>query len=376
MQGLKSIKEVKDLKGKRVLLRLDLNVPIIDDKIVNAFRIKKSLPTINFLRNEGAKTIIICHLWGEGPKSLKLIYEYLSKKISLTFAEDCVGPDVKELVQSMSNGEVVLLENLRMHEGEKDNDINFAEALAQLGDIYVNDAFSNSHRTHASMVSLPKLLPAYFGLLFGDEVRHLSIVLDPPRPFLFILGGAKFETKIPLIIKYLDKADYVYVAGALANDFFKVQGYETGLSKTSGKDYDLEKYLKKKNLILPRDVTVQNEEGIFVKKPSEVLPNDQIYDIGIESIVDLKDLIDKSEFILWNGPLGDYEKGFRDGTIDLVKAIAVAHAQSVIGGGDTYAVISKLDLANEVGFISTAGGALLEFLYSGTLVGIEALKAK
>ena len=374
MQGLKGIREAKDLKGKKVLLRLDLNVPIIDDRIVNDFRIKKSLPTINFLRSRGAKTIIICHLWSDGPKSLKIIYESLSKKISLTFVQDCIGQDVEKLIESMSDGEVVLLENLRMHQGEKANDINFAKELSQLGDIYVNDAFSNSHRKHASMVSLPKLLPSYFGLLFDDEVKHLSTVLDPPRPFLFILGGAKFETKIPLIIKYLEKADKVYVAGAIANDFFKAKGYEIGLSKVSGKDYGLEKYLEKKNLILPRDVTVQNESGIFVKKPSDVLPDDNIYDIGIESIANLKDLISESEFILWNGPLGDYEKGFREGTIDLIKAIAGSKVQSVIGGGDTYAVISKLNLENEVGFISTAGGALLEFLYSGTLPGIEALK--
>jgi len=374
MQGIKSIREVKDLKGKRVLLRLDINVPIEDGVILNDFRIKKSLPTINFLKKNGAKTIIIAHLWGDESKTLELVYKRLSEDIEVTFIKSNIGDESQKAVSVMHDGEIILLENLRLGGGEKSNDISFARELSQLADIYVNDAFAVSHRKHASIVSLPKLLPAYSGLLFEEELTNLSTALNPPKPFLFILGGAKFDTKIPLIIKYLDRADYVYVAGALANDFFKVGGYETGLSKLSGEDYGLEKYLDRENLYLPKDVMVQNMGEISVKLPSEVERDDKILDVGLKAMTDLKSLISKSKFILWNGPLGNYEEGFRDATIDLAKAIAGSPAQSVVGGGDTFAVISKLNLEEEFDFISPAGGALLEFLYSGTLPGIEALK--
>jgi phosphoglycerate kinase len=374
MHEIDSIREIKNLKGKRVLLRLDLNVPIEDGVILNDFRIKKSLPTINFLKEGGAKTIIITHLWGDESKTLKPVYERLSEDIKLHFIESNIGEESRRAVEEMEDGEIILLENLRLGVGEKENDRDFAKELSLLGDIYVNDAFSVSHRKHASVVSLPKLLPSYSGFLFEEEINNLSKALAPPKPFLFILGGAKFETKIPLIIKYLDRADYVYTAGALANDFFKAKGFEIGKSKWSGENYDVEKYLDRENLYLPKDVTVQNDGEISVKKPSDVEADDKILDVGLESIADLKNLIKESEFILWNGPLGDYENGFRDGTIDLAKAIAESSSHSIIGGGDTFAVISKLNLEDKFDFISTAGGALLEFLYSGTLPGIEALK--
>jgi phosphoglycerate kinase len=374
MDGVKSIREVTGLKGKRVLLRLDLNVPIENGVVENDFRIRKALPTIEFLKKEEAKIIIASHIWGDESQTLRPVYDYMVKDLNLTFVEDSIGEKAQETVAKMNEGDILMLENLRLVNGEIENDINFANELSQLGDIYVNDAFSVSHREHASIIGLPTLLPSYTGLLFEEELENLSKVLDPPRPFLFILGGAKFNTKIPLIIKYLDRADYVYAAGALANDFFKAQGHEIGVSKISNTDYGLEKYLEHKNLILPKDVTIQNDKGIFVKRPSEVEADDKILDIGVEALADIRDLISKSKFILWNGPLGEYERGFRDGTIDLAKAIANSPAQSVVGGGDTFAVISKLNLEEDFNFISTAGGALLEFIYSSTLPGIEALK--
>ena len=316
----------------------------------------------------------IGHLWGDESKSFEPIYEYLSKEIELSFFKGPINEDAIQASKNLNSGDVLLIENLRINKGEVENNLVFSKKLSELGDVYVNDAFASSHREHASIVGVTKFLPSYSGILFEEEVKNLSEALNPERPFLFILGGAKFETKIPLIIKYLDKADYVYAAGALANDFFKVKGYETGVSKVSGKDYNLEKYLSRENLFLPKDVTVKNKNGIFVKKPEKVEKDDHILDIGVESMVELKDLISKSKFILWNGPLGDYEKGFRDGTIDLAKAIIKSSVKSVVGGGDTFAVISKLNLENEFNFVSTAGGALLEFLYAGTLPGIEALK--
>jgi phosphoglycerate kinase len=371
---IKNIREADNLEGLRVLLRLDLNVPILNGKIENDFRIKKSIPTINFLKDKGAKIVIVGHLWGDETKTFEPVYNYLLKEMSLTFFRGPIDDKAIEVSNNLKNGEVLLIENLRINEGEIQNDPVFTKKLSELGDIYVNDAFASSHREHASIVGVPKHLPSYAGILFEDEINNLSEALNPPKPFLFILGGAKFETKIPLIIKYLDKADYVYAAGALANDFFKVKGYETGISKVSGQDYGLKDYLDRENLFLPKDITVRNKQGTFVKKPEDVSKEDQILDIGIESMAQIKDLISKSKFILWNGPLGDYEKGFRDGTIDLAKAIIQSQARSVVGGGDTFAVISKLNLESEFSFISTAGGALLEFLYSGTLPGIEALK--
>jgi len=374
MEGIKSIKDIDDLKGKKVLLRLDLNTPIQNGRVENDFRIRKSLPIIEFLRDKGARVIIIAHIYLPESNTLAPVFEELKKYIDIKFLKKTVGEEVLQTVNSLENGEVVLLENLRLNPGEESNDINFANELSSMGDIYVNDAFSVCHREHASIVGLPKLLPSYAGLLFEEEVKNISKVLNPPRPFLFILGGAKFDTKIPLIVKYLDRADFVYAAGALANDFFKLKGYETGISLVSGKDFGLKDYIDQKNLFLPKDVTVRNSQGIFVKRPEEVEANDHILDIGGEALADLKKLISESKFILWNGPLGDYEKGFRDGTIDLARAIIKSPAESVVGGGDTFAVISKLNLEKDFDFISTAGGALLEFIYDGTLPGIEALK--
>jgi phosphoglycerate kinase len=378
MEGIKTIKEVTDWKGKRVLLRLGLNVPLINDCVKdcveNDFRIKKSIPTVEYLRDQGAKIIIISHVWGDEVLTLKPVFEYLKKFIKVDFVGDALSPETKDAIAKMQNGDIVLLENLRIHEEEMENDLNFTNRLAQLGDIYVNDAFSVSHRKHSSIIGLPKLLPSYVGLLFEEEVKNLSVVLNPPKPFLFILGGAKFETKMPLIMKYLDRADYVFVGGALANDFFKAKGFNIGKSLVSNEDFGISKVLDKPNLILPKDLTVKNKDGIFVKNPEKVLDDDQILDIGVEAIGELEKIINKSKFILWNGPIGDYEKGFRDGTLDLARAIIKSSAQSVVGGGDTFAVISKLNLEEKFSFMSTAGGAMLEFIYSGTLPGIEALK--
>jgi len=378
IEGIKIIKDISKLKGKKVLLRLGLNVPLIDDCvedcIENDFRIKKSMPTIEYLKEKGAKTIIISHIWGDETLTLKPVYEYMKKLTDISFGGDSMDPGAKDKIAKMKSGDVMMMENLRLHEGEMENDFAFASSLAGLGEIYVNDAFSVSHRNHASIVSLPKLLPSYAGLLFEKEIENLSVVLDPPKPFLFILGGAKFETKIPLIIKYLDKADYVFAGGALANEFFQAKGFKVGNSLVSDMDFGLEEFLDRKNLILPKDVTVRNSRGIFVKSPESVTDQDQILDIGMETIAELKDLIDKSKFILWNGPVGDYEKGFRDGTLDLAKAIAESSAQSIVGGGDTFAVISKINLEEEFSFTSSAGGSMLEFVYTGTLPGIEILK--
>lgn len=372
--NFKTIKDIENLRGKKALLRLDLNVPTANGALRDDFRIKKSMATLNFLRDNGAKTIIISHIESAETKSLKPIYEHLSKFFSVEFFKDYFSEETKNAADKMNEGDLILLENLRIYEGEEKNSEHFAGQLASLGEIYINDAFSVSHRRHASIVGVPKFLPSFAGILFEEEVANLSSAFNPEHPFLFILGGVKFETKMPLIEKFLKLADYVFVGGALANDFFKEKGYETGMSVLSPKKFNLEKISASEKLLLPIDVVVKNNQGVFIKRPSQMLKEDKILDDGPETISILEKKISQSKFVLWNGPLGDYEKGFKEGTVELARAIARCRAKSIIGGGDTLAVVSKMNLENKFSFISTGGGAMLDFLANETLPGIEALE--
>lgn len=372
--NFQTIRDIKNLKGKRVLLRLDLNSPIVNGGVRDDFRIIKSIPTLNFLSENGAKTVIISHLESAETRSLKTVCEFLSHYINVSFAKDCFSSETKNAIDSLKEGDFILLENLRNYEGEEKNSEHFARQLASLGEIYVNDAFSVSHRNHASIVGVPKFLPSYAGILFTEEVANLSGAFNPEHPFLFALGGAKFETKIPLIEKFLKLADFVFIGGALANDFFKEKGYETGLSVLSPKKFNLEKMMASEKLLLPIDVVVKNSQGVFIKRAGQVLKEDKILDDGPETISMLEKKLSQSKFVLWNGPLGDYEKGFKEGTIELARAIAKSGAKSIIGGGDTLAVVSKMNLENKFSFISTGGGAMLDFLANETLPGIEALE--
>ena len=281
--------------------------------------------------------------------------------------------------------QVEFFENVRRFEGEMKNDPTFGKYLATLADVYVNDAFSVSHREHASVVGAPKHLPSYAGLHLAEEVKNLSNALDnPKKPFLFILGGAKFSTKLPLIKKYLKVASTVFVGGALANDFLKAKGYEVGKSLTDDSDYDMEEILKehvfarkKDKLILPVDVVVRNRSGVATKKSYEIGKTDTIVDIGSESIAELREQIKNSKLILWNGPLGKYESGGDFATKELLKEVLSTKAKVIIGGGDIVSVLSELypgkeDFGKNV-FVSTGGGAMLDFLAKGTLPGIKAI---
>lgn len=373
---MKSIKDLKELSGKRVVLRVDFNVPIKNGTILDDFRIKKVIPTILFLQKKGAKVIMISHLGDDGKESLSPIATRLKKYIKkFEFIQTPIFSDETEKkVNSLKKGEIVLLENLRRETGEKKNSPSFARALSRYGEIYINDAFSVSHREHASIVGITKYLPGYAGLQFISEIDNLSKVFNPSHPFLFILGGSKFETKMPLIKKYLRSADHIFIGGAVANDFFKAKGYEVGTSLIGNNNFQVPLLLKSKNLILPVDVEVtKNSKNRFVK-PSEVMPDESIVDIGLETIELLRGLINKSEFILWNGPLGKYENGFGKATEEILKIISKSKAHSVIGGGDTTALISKLKIEDKIGFVSTGGGATLDFLSKGTLPGIRVLK--
>lgn len=351
---MRNLKQIKNLKGKTVLLRVDFNVPIKGGKVVDDFRIKAALPTIRFLRNKGARVILLSHHSSKG-QSLRPIQKYLSKIFSID--------------------EVKLLENLRFDRGEEKNDSVFAKKLASLGDVYVNDAFPVSHRVHASIISLPKYLPSFAGFQLENEVKNLSkAIKNPKHPFLFILGGAKFSTKMPLIKKYLKLADHVFIGGALANDFLKAKGCEVGLSLVDETNYNIEKILKNKKLILPTDVLVKSGHKLINKKSNEIKKNEIILDIGEETVKNLASIIKQSKLILWNGPLGKYEDGGAEGTRKVLKLVANAKTETIVGGGDTVVLVSEMKLENKFSFVSTGGGATLDFLANGTLPGIKALE--
>lgn len=371
---MRNIKQIKNLKGKKVLLRVDYNVPIKNGSVEDDFRIRKSLPTIKYLKQKGAKIILITHL-GKGGDTLLPVAESLNKLIKSRFVANILGLEASEAVDNMKNGEILLLENLRNDKGEQTCDKFFAASLAKLGDVYVNECFSVDHREDASIVLLPKLLPAFAGFQLEEEIKNLSKAFKKPkRPFLFILGGAKFSTKLPLIRKYLKLADHVFVGGALLNDFLRAEGEEVGNSLVSEESFGITDLLGNKKLILPEDVVVKDGDELINRSVHDVERNEFILDIGPKSIKHIAPFIKKSKLILWNGPLGDYEIGGDVATKKILKLVAASRAMSIIGGGDTNEVISQIKMEKKFSFMSTGGGATLDFLANGTLPGIKALR--
>lgn len=345
-----------DVKGKRVILRADFNVPIKNGRVVDSFRIKKTLPTINFLKKKGAKIIILSHISKGRASTLRPVAAYLNTY----FSPQILGRKVEEKISNMRSGEVLVIENVRREKREEKNDKNFARQLAKFGDIFVNDAFSVSHRSHASVIAITRYLPSYAGFLFEEELKNLKSAFKPKRPFLLILGGVKFGTKLGVLEKFVKIADRIFIGGALANNFFKAQGLNIGRS-IFDKKTDIKKYLNNPKILLPVDV--REKSGA-------------ILDCGPNTVKMLGDVIKNSKFILWNGPLGNFEKkGFARGTREVGKLVAKSKATSVVGGGDTIAVLEKIGV-DKFSFVSTGGGAMLEFLAKGTLPGIEALKKK
>jgi len=358
---LPSVKNI-EVKGKRVLVRVDFNVLAESGKIEEIYRIKRTLPTLRLLKGGGAKIIIISHLSSKKGSSLLPVAEYFNKNIkdlSIDFVRGFDWTAIKEQIGEMNEGEIIMLENLRNHEGEEANSGDFAKSLAELGDIYVNEAFSVSHRAHASIVGITKLLPSYAGLLFEEEANVLQSAFKPSHPFLLILGGIKFGSKLGVVDRFLEIADKIFIGGALANGFLAAKGEYIGESPYD-KTVDYDKYLANKKIFLPADV----------KKKSG-----KIYDVGPKSAELLKSLIKEAKFIVWNGPLGNIEEeGFDEGTKIVARAIVESGVTSIIGGGDTVAVIDNMGLLDKFSFVSTAGGAMLQFLANGTLPGIEALR--
>lgn len=376
MVRLPYITEADTVWGKRVIVRASLNVPIKDGSVQNYFRIMRAIPTLLYLKEKGARVIIVTHVGRDPHNTVEPIYNVLKEHMDVRYVPSVIGRDVERAIGELANGKVLLLENVRSQEHEVTNNDDFAAKLASYGEVYVNDAFADSHREHASIVGIPKYLRGYFGITFRKEFEELSKAIEPKSPSLFILAGAKFETKQPLIEKFSKTYDEVFIGGALANDFLKAKGYEIGdslISKLSPKDSSLH---EKKNILLPVDVVLDGPEGKRTASSGDVHTGEKILDVGPKTIQMLKKHIQKAKTVLWNGTLGNYENGYAEATRDCAKLIAESDAYSVVGGGDTIAAIESLAINDKFTYVSTAGGAMLTFLENETLVGIDAVCEK
>jgi len=386
-----------DLKNKRVLVRVDFNVPLDESKnVTDDLRIKASLPTIKKIIQDSGKTILMSHLGrpkGERKPTLSLIpaavrlSELIGKEVKL--APDCIGAETEKLINEMKPGDVVLLENLRFHKEEEKNDPDFSKELAKLGDIYINDAFGSAHRAHASTEGVTRFIKiCAAGYLMQKELDYLgSALANPKRPYCAVLGGAKISGKIDVITNLMDKVDTLIIGGGMAFTFLKAQGKEIGKSLLETEKLDLAKelleklHLSKIKFLLPVDVVVADE--FSNDSPSQTVSIDKIpsdkrgLDIGTESIKLFTDELLKSKTIVWNGPMGVFEmSNFAKGTFAIAEALVKATengAVTVIGGGDSAAAISDAGLEDKVSHVSTGGGASLEFLEGKVLPGVAAL---
>lgn len=372
---MKSYTTLPPLKGARVLVRIDYNVPFKGTKIADPRRIEASFATIRAVIKKGGTPILIAHL-GDEHASLRPIATYLSKVFKVVFiTHDVLDNAVFDILEQIPKGTVILLENIRRYKEEEANTVAFAKQIAKLGAYYINDAFSVSHRKHASIVSIPKYLPSFAGAQLLQEIKTLTpAVTKPPHPFLFLLGGSKFATKIPLISRFIDTADQIVITGALLNSFYKTLGFEVGDSVVEdGYEKQIKTLMKKPSMLLPVDVIVMRGTKKVACTPDEVQSKDVIVDIGPQSVALIIAKVQKAKLVVWNGPTGWYEKGFTKATIDIAKAIAGSSIRAIIGGGDTGAVVEKGVGENKKVFISTGGGATIDFLAAGTLPGITAL---
>ncbi len=369
----RTIEDIPALRGTRVIVRASLNVPLKDGVVRDVFRIKEATETIQYLKEQGARVIVLAHIGREPQETLKPVFECIQTYVPLTWAGGLSGEQVEGAISTLADGDVILLENVRSDARETENDDAFARMLASYGDVYINDAFADSHRAHASIVGIPAYLPSYAGRSFVREYDALAEAFEPVHPALFILGGAKFETKLPLVERFVQNYDHVFIGGAIANDFFAGKKYEVGHSMISQIDLSDSPLLASDRVLLPTDVVVTGASGKRVCAPEEVTSDERILDAGPQTLTDLASVVAQAHTIVWNGPLGAYEDGFDAGTNALAQQIANASARSIIGGGDTVAAIEKLGLNSKFGFISTAGGAMLQFLQDETLPGIEAL---
>jgi len=391
MFSKKTIKDV-DVKGKRVLVRVDFNVPLKDGVVGDDTRIRGALPTIQYLLEHGAAVILCSHLGRPkgtaDPKySMKPVAEYLGSLMGkqVAFAADCVGPAAEEAAKALKPGDVLVLENTRYHNEEEANDPEFSRQLASLAELFVNDAFGSAHRAHASTEGVTKYLPGVSGFLMEKEIQYLGQAIDDPkRPFVAILGGAKISDKIGVIKNLLTKADNILIGGGMANTFFKAQGYPVADSLVEDEALETARELLAiggTKLRLPVDVVIADkyEEGAaFQVMPMGPIPDGwRILDVGPETVESFAKVIASAGTVVWNGPMGVFEfPNFAKGTFGVAKAVAESKAVSVIGGGDSVSAIQKSGLTDKITHISTGGGASLEMLEGLVLPGVAALQDK
>ncbi|MEK7642860.1 MAG: phosphoglycerate kinase [Patescibacteria group bacterium] len=367
----------KNLKGKTAVVRVDFNEPIKGGKLQDSFRIHETLPTLSMLLKRGARIILLAHIEDSVTKkqlSFGPIVGQLERLIhsKISFVKEYSKSAVD--VGLSSGAKIVLLENIRFAKGETDNNPVFARTLASFGDFYVNEAFSVSHREHASIVGITKYLPSYMGPLCEREVRRLSEALSPAHPFLLIVGGVKFETKFALMKVFMPKADAIFIGGALANTFLRAHGLEIGKSVHDEEAVSKikEDFFTSKKIFFPLDARVN--KGAKGKDITKIRPKESIYDIGPETVKGLIDLARLTRLIVWNGPLGYLEKGYSKSTEDLLKGLSRLKTKVILGGGDTLSVLDHMKLHKKFYHVSTGGGAMLDFLADGSLPGIEVLK--
>jgi phosphoglycerate kinase len=394
-----SLKDVPDakLRGKRVLVRVDYNVPLDNGGVSDDTRIRETIPTLEYLLERNARIILTSHLgrpkgkWNDS-MSLRPAAEHLEKLVEaqVHFVSDVVGPKAKAASDSLKPGEILILENVRFLPGEETNDPNLSEALAGFGEVYVNDAFGSAHRAHASTCGVAEVMkrehkPAVAGFLMEKELRFLGdAITNPEKPFIAILGGAKISGKIDVIENLLPKVDNILIGGAMANTFFKAMGLETGGSLVEEDRLELAKELidrAGKKLVLPVDCIVAGEAKLgartFTLERDKVPPDGKIFDIGPRSVATFRDVIERARTILWNGPVGMFEIAeFSFGTEGVARAVADATAKgatTIVGGGDTAAAVEAAQVADRMTHVSTGGGASLEFLEGKSLPGVEIL---
>ena len=391
MFNKKSIRDI-DVRGKRVLVRVDYNVPISGGIVTDDTRIRAAMPTVEYLLQHGAALILCSHLGrpkdGPDPKySMRPVAAHLSELLGqpVAFAEDCIGSLALAAAKALKPGDVLVLENTRFHPEETKNKPEMAQQLAALADIFVNDAFGSAHRAHASTEGVAHFLPAVAGFLMEDEIRYLGQAIDQPqRPFVAILGGAKISDKIGVIRNLLTKADQVLIGGGMANTFFKAQGYEVSDSLVEEEALETARQILQQGgttLRLPVDVVIADRFDAEAEK--KVVPVDhipagwRILDIGPETVKSFSKVIGSAGTIVWNGPMGVFEfPRFAEGTVGIARLVAESQAISVIGGGDSVAAINQAGLAGKITHISTGGGASLEMLEGLELPGLTALLDK
>ncbi len=386
-----------EVEGRKVLVRVDFNVPL-DEKtgeVTDDSRIQAALPTIKYLIGQGAKVILISHLGrpkGKVVAGLRLygVTQRLSRLLGqpVAVAMDCVGPAVEKSVEGLKNGDIVFLENVRFHPGEEENDASFAQALARLADIYVNDAFGTAHRSHASIVGVAKYLPAVAGLLLEREIKNLGGILESPaHPFAALLGGAKVSDKLGLLENIKDKVDLLLIGGCMVATFLKARSYETGLSLIEVDKLHTAVELMGKaerngvHLLLPVDVVVADSLGSDAESKmvsvDNIPPDLRIVDIGQRTINSFSRELKKCKTVFWNGPMGIYEiPQFAAGTQAMAKLLAKLKVTTVIGGGSTAEAVTNMGLADRMTFVSTGGGASLSFLSGKVLPGVAVLMNK